>query len=110
MKPLPAGSVIVGDRNFGIFSTAYQAQQRGYGTVLRLTAVRAKALMGSPISQPGDDPVWWRPSRWDGKNQQPGWPADASLQGALLPRRGGPAKPSPRAPPSPPFLPPSHQL
>ena len=92
MKSLPAGSVIVGDRNFGIFSTAYQAQQRGYGTVLRLTAVRAKALLGSPISQAGDYPVAWRPSRWDGKKQQRVWPVDASLQGRLIAWRVGRGK------------------
>src|SRR5437773_2780723 len=46
LQHIPAGSVIVGDRNFGIFSTAYSAQQRGHRVVVRLTAVRAKALLG----------------------------------------------------------------
>jgi putative transposase len=92
MQPLPAGSVIVGDRNFGIFSTAYQAQQRGHGTVLRLTAVRAKALMGSPISQQGDYPVCWRPSRWDGKKEQRAWSEDAGLPGRLIAWRVGRGK------------------
>src|SRR4029077_5935704 len=46
MAHVPAGSVLVGDRNFGIFSSAYSAQQAGHKTVLRLTAVRAKSLMG----------------------------------------------------------------
>jgi len=92
MQPLPAGSVVVGDRNFGIFSTAYHAQQRGHGTVLRMTAARAQALMGGPISQPGDYPVGWRPSRWDGKKGQPAWPAEASLQGRLIAWRVGRGK------------------
>jgi len=91
MQPVPAGSVIVGDRNFGIFSTAYSAQQRGLGVVLRLTEVRAKALMGHPISCPGDAPVCWRPSRWDGKGKRV-WPADASLSGRLIAWRVGRGK------------------
>jgi hypothetical protein len=88
LQHVPAGSVIVGDRNFGIFSTAYSAQQRGQGVVLRLTAVRAKSLMGGPISCTGDYPVRWRASRWDGKRQRP-WPADASLEGRLIAWRVG---------------------
>lgn len=93
MQALPAGSVIVGDRNFGIFATAYQAQQRGLGVVLRLTAARAKALRNGPISQPCDDPVCWRPSRWDGgKKGLRCWPAGASLEGRLIAWRVGRGK------------------
>lgn len=92
MQPLPKGSVIVGDRNFGIFSTAYHARQRGHGTVLRLTAVRAQALLGGPITRCGDYPVDWRPSRWDGKKGQREAMADASLQGRLIAWRVGRGK------------------
>jgi hypothetical protein len=100
MQSLPAGSVIIGDRNFGIFSTAWSARQRGHGMIVRLTAVRAKALMGGPISQPGDYPVCWRPSRWDGmkgRKKQSGngdkdWPPDASLPGRLIAWRVGRGK------------------
>jgi hypothetical protein len=92
MQPLPAGSVIVGDRNFGIFSTAYSAQQRGLGVVLRLTAVRAKSLQGGPVSRSGDYPVCWQPSRWDGKKGQRPWLADASLEGRLIAWRAGRGK------------------
>jgi len=38
----------VGDSNFGIFSVAYAADQRGRPVVLRLTAVRAESLAGDP--------------------------------------------------------------
>lgn len=92
LQHVPAGSVIVGDRNFGIFSSAYSAQQRGHGVVLRLTVARAKSLMGGPISRPGDYPVRWRASRWDGKRQQRPWPADASLEGRLIAWRVGRGK------------------
>jgi hypothetical protein len=92
MQHVPAGSVIVGDRNFGIFSTAYSAQQQGLGVVLRLTEVRAKALLGRPISIPGDYPVSWRPSRWDGGKKKRAWAADASLTGRLIAWRVGRGK------------------
>jgi hypothetical protein len=93
MQHVPPGSVIVGDRNFGIFSTVYSAQQQGLPVVVRLTAVRAKSksLMGGPISRAGDYPVCWRPSRWDGKGQ-PDWPAGAGVEGRLIAWRVGRGK------------------
>jgi len=93
MQHVPTGSVIVGDRNFGIFSTVYSAQRRGLPAVVRLTAVRAqsKSLMGAPIAREGDDPVCWRASRWDGKGQGD-WPADACVEGRLIAGRVGRGK------------------
>ena len=89
----PTGSVIVGDRNFGIFSTAYTSQQQGHRVVLRLTEARArsKSLMGGPISRAGDYPVCWRPSRWDGQGKRQ-WPADACVEGRLIAWRVGRGK------------------
>ncbi|HWB86466.1 MAG TPA: IS4 family transposase [Bryobacteraceae bacterium] len=96
MKHIPAGSVIVGDRNFGIFATAYGAQQAGQKCIVRLTAVRAQSLMGGPIEREGSYPVRWRSSRWDGRkkgNPQPApWPADASVEGRLIASRVGRGK------------------
>lgn len=93
MQRLAAESVVVADRNFGIFSTAYHAQQRRLEVVLRLTAVRAKALLGRPISRSGDYEVSWRASRWDGKKKgQRPWPADASVKGRLIAWRVGRGK------------------
>jgi hypothetical protein len=93
---VPAGSVIVGDRNFGIFSTVYHTQRAGHQCVVRMTAVRAKSLMGGPLSREGDYQVRWRASRWDGrsKNQpeQPPWPAGASIEGRLIAWRTGRGK------------------
>jgi putative transposase len=93
---LSAGSVIVGDRNFGIFATAYHAQQGGLRSVVRLTAARAKSLMGRPISHQGDYQVCWRASRWDGNNKGKQrlrtWPADASVEGRLIAWRVGRGK------------------
>src|SRR5580698_5566666 len=65
MDSLPAQSVVVGDRNFGIFSIAYAAQQRGLRVLLRLTEVRARKLAGGAVSQPGERRLSWHASRWD---------------------------------------------
>ena len=96
IQHLPAGSVVVGDRNFGIFSTAYHTDQAGLKSVVRLTAVRAKSLMGGPIARQGDYPVCWRASRWDGGKKNPRqprpWPADARVEGRLIAWRVGRGK------------------
>jgi putative transposase len=92
IEHLQAGSTLVADRNFGIFSTAYSAQQRGLEMILRLTAVRAKALLGRPIARVGDDQVAWRASRWDGKKGHRPWPADARVSGRLIAWRVGRGK------------------
>jgi hypothetical protein len=90
-KHVPAGAVIIGDRNFGIFSVAYHAQQQGHGTIVRLTAVRARKLVGGEISRSVDQPVQWQTSRWDGKKNRT-WPADASVQGRLIGQQVGRGK------------------
>lgn len=90
MAALPERSVILGDRNFGIFSIAYAAQQRAIGVVLRLTDVRARKLAG-PISQPGAYRLVWKPSRWDGGARRD-WPAEAGLEGRLIAARVGRGK------------------
>ena len=93
---VPAGCTIVGDRNFGIFATAYSVQQAGHQAVLRLTAVRAKSVMGGPITLQGDYAVRWRASRWDGnkkRKQRPRpWPSDATVEGRLIAWRTGRGK------------------
>jgi hypothetical protein len=88
---VPAGSVIIGDRNFGIFSVAYHAQQQGHGTIVRLTAARARKLMGVNPSGCVDQPVQWRTSRWDGKKNRT-WPPDASVPGRLIAQQVGRGK------------------
>jgi hypothetical protein len=90
MDRLPARSVVVGDRNFGIFSIAYAAQQRGVQVCLRLTEVRARKLVG-PVSEPGDHRVTWQATRWDGGKLR-SLPAEAALQGRLIAARVGRGK------------------
>jgi putative transposase len=90
MDCLPPRSVVVGDRNFGIFSIAYAAQQRGLQVLLRLTEVRARKLAGL-LGQPGEHRVSWKASRWDGGKQR-SWPAETVLPGRLLAVRVGRGK------------------
>ena len=91
MDSLPAQSVVVGDRNFGIFSIAYAAQQRGLRVLLRLTQVRARKLAGTAISQPGERRLSWRASRWDSGKQRR-LPRAAALEGRLVAARVGRGK------------------
>jgi len=63
------GSTLVGDRNFGVFSIVWAAHQRGLQVVVRLTAERALKLAGGPITEEGERPVRWTPSRFDGRRQ-----------------------------------------
>ena len=88
MKALPPGSVVVGDRNFGVFSIAWQAQQRGLDVVIRMTDERARKVAGEPISVEGERTVRWQASRFDGRRQG-GMPEGAAVEGRLLAKRIG---------------------
>ncbi|HYU47590.1 MAG TPA: hypothetical protein VEK84_15615 [Terriglobales bacterium] len=80
---LPAGSVVVGDRNFGVFSTAYDAHRQGYPAVVRLTDSRARYLLKGRLPQQTDQWIDWKPSRWDRK-AHPGLPAEACVRGRVI--------------------------
>lgn len=80
---LPAGSVVVADRNFGVFSTAYDAYRRGYPVVVRLTDVRARYLLKGRLPQQTDQWVDWTPSRWD-RDHHPDLPAEACVRGRVI--------------------------
>jgi putative transposase len=91
MDALAPGSILVGDRNFGVFSIAWGAQQRGLQVVARLTAQRARKLAGGPIAEEGERPVRWTASRFDGRRQG-GMPEGGSVQGRLIAARIGRGK------------------
>lgn len=65
MQQIPAGSVLMGDANFGVFATAYGAQRQGLQMVLRLSSSRCRALLGRPANQKGEWEVSWRASGWE---------------------------------------------
>ena len=91
MNALPPGSILVGDRNFGVFSIAWAAHQRHLGVVVRLTQPRARKLAGQPISQEGEWKVRWTASRWDG-GKPGGIPKGAAIEGQLIAIRVGRGK------------------
>jgi hypothetical protein len=88
MDALRPCSILVGDRNFGVFSVAWQARQRSLDVVIRLTGQRARKLAGEPISVEGERPVRWTPSRFDGRRQG-GMPEEAAVEGRLIALRIG---------------------
>jgi hypothetical protein len=91
MDALAPDSIVVGDRNFGIFTMAWAAQQRGLSVVIRLTEQRARKLMGGPLSVEGAWPVRWMASRFDGRRRG-GMSAEASVEGRLIALRIGQGK------------------
>ena len=80
---VPAGAILVGDINFGVFSVAYAADQRKHPVVLRMQPQRARALLGEPLVDGIDREVEWQPSK-DERKSHPELPADACVRGRLL--------------------------
>lgn len=64
---LPAGTVVVWDRNFGIFYVTYHATQKQYPVVARLTNVRARSLLKGRLPQEVDQELDWIASAHDVK-------------------------------------------
>ena len=83
---LPSGSIVIGDRNFGVFSVAYAATQRQHPVLLRMTAERARRLSGGVLRDGVDQELDWHPSR-DDRKAHPELPADASVRGRLIMRQ-----------------------
>jgi putative transposase len=88
---LPRGATLLGDINFGVFSVAYTADQRGHPLVLRLQSVRAERLLGGGSLRDGmDRRISWRPTR-DDRKSHPELPADACVLGRVIVRRVQPS-------------------
>jgi hypothetical protein len=81
---LPDHSVLMGDINFGVFTVAFAATQRGHDVLLRLKPDRAGVVgRGLPLTPGTDQPVVWRPSAHERK-QHPDLPAEACVRGRLI--------------------------
>jgi hypothetical protein len=80
---LPPASILIGDRNFGIFSMAWRAQQSGHKVLVRLTEPRAQRLNGGVLSPDSERGVTWEPSPSD-RRSHPKLPGDASVKGRLI--------------------------
>jgi hypothetical protein len=79
---LPPASVLIGDRNFGVFSVMWHAHTRQHKVVVRLTALRAQRLTGGGLEE-GEHSVTWEPSR-DDRRGHPSIPADGRIEGRLI--------------------------
>jgi hypothetical protein len=88
---LPGGSIIVCDRNFGVFSVSWYANQKQHPLLTRLTDIRARYLNGGKLPSQADQWMDWKPSRWD-RTAHPDLPADACIRvrfiAAQVVRRG----------------------
>jgi hypothetical protein len=84
---LPACSILLADRNFGVFAFAWAAAQAGHDALLRLTESRFRALQKQAQRVgPGKWALTWQPSVWDRK-QHPELPAGAQVTGWLYEQR-----------------------
>jgi hypothetical protein len=81
MDSAPPQALLVADRNFGVFSIAYAAQQRGLNVVVRLTEPRAYKFAG-PICRQGSQEVIWKPSRLECRKHH--LPEPAAVAGRLI--------------------------
>ncbi|MEK7215185.1 MAG: IS4 family transposase [Chloroflexota bacterium] len=83
LQYLVRGALILADRNFGIFATAFAVTRRGCDALLRLTKLRASALTGGRLQPGTEQSIVWRPSPWD-RRQHPELPSDAEVRGRVL--------------------------
>ena len=83
LPALPAGSVLLADRNFGVFGFAHGAVGAGHDVVVRLTQARFRSMVKNGVRV--DEGRWalvWKPSPHD-RQAHPQLPADAAVRGWL---------------------------
>jgi len=77
---IPENSVLMADRNFGIFAFAHAAAAAGHDVLTRLTGPRFRALKRvAAAAGPGRWALDWAPSKAD-RAGRPDWPADVSVR------------------------------
>jgi hypothetical protein len=80
---LPEGSILLADRNFGVFAFAWAAVEAKHDTLVRLTAGRFHSMRKKARwLEEGKWELTWRPSRWD-RSAHPELPAGAEVKGWL---------------------------
>ena len=82
IEGLPPESVLIGDRNFGVFPVAWHARRRKHKVLVRMTEKRARRLLGCELNT-GDHKVVWEPTRED-RRGHPAIPAEARMEGRLI--------------------------
>jgi hypothetical protein len=90
LERLPAGSTLLGDANFGVFSVAYAATQHGHPVILRLTKVRAEHLLGEELQDGMQRRIRWQPTREDRRHNRDG-AAEAHVEGTVIVRQVQPS-------------------
>ena len=76
---IPANSVLMADRNFGVFAFVHAAVKAGHDTVTRLTQPRFKSMVRSAeMVAPGLWKLRWTPSKHDRKTS-PNLPTDTEV-------------------------------
>jgi hypothetical protein len=77
---IPAKSVLMADRNFGVFGFVHAAVAAGHDVLTRLTEARFQALKRSAKSEgPGQWSLCWKPTSTN-RRRDPSLPADAQVQ------------------------------
>jgi hypothetical protein len=79
---LPAASVVIGDRNFGVFSVMWQVRRAGHDVLVRLMRDRA-AQLKRELAVGLDQPVTWQASVSDRRAHKE-LPPEASIEGRLV--------------------------
>jgi hypothetical protein len=82
-KRLEPSSLLLGDENFGVFSTVFGAQEEGHHVLVRLQEKRASKILTRLPPSGCDERVVWTPSRAD-RATTPCLPHGAELKGRLL--------------------------
>ncbi|HEX3572648.1 MAG TPA: IS4 family transposase [Acidobacteriaceae bacterium] len=80
---LPDHSILIADRNFGVFSVVWHASRGGHQLLVRMTGQRAHALCGGAMKAGDDRKVVWRPSR-DDVRAHPTLNGSEQIEGRLI--------------------------
>jgi hypothetical protein len=83
MQRLPKGSLLIKDRNFGVFSVVWHAIASSHIPLVRLQKERAQRILGKQaITNDGDHAVTWCPSRSDRETTE--LPENISIKGRVI--------------------------
>lgn len=80
---IPSGSLLMGDRNFGIFVVVKLSTEKGIPVLFRLTDARAESLYGGKLPKRLDKPVVWKASQREIKTH-PELSKEDAIEGRLI--------------------------
>lgn len=85
LNRLPEGSLVVADRNFGVFSITWSLKELSHPCLVRMTEVRAKSMAGTNLTIDQDKEIVWIPSAHE-RRKHKDIPQDARIEGRLIVR------------------------